>query len=166
MGVILRVEEGGALPHVAWRWEPETDILAGSLAPAPAGPAGSLELSGHDGSVAVVDLTGGRMAGLDVVVWPEVVTVPDLVIPPTARHGVIRVLPGNGTPESLAALELDVALSARANPAEDLIHLRVGAPRPATVVQVADHLHVEVDEGGGLAGFWLGAVPPLLNGDA
>jgi hypothetical protein len=166
MGVILRVEEVATLPGVAWRWEPETDILAGSLSPAPNGPAGSLELSGHDGSVAVVDLTGGRMAGLDVVVWPEVVTVPDLVVPAAVRNGTIRIMPGNGTPESLAALELDVALSARANLAEDLIHLRVGAPRPTAVVQVADHLHVEVDEGGGLAGFWLSAVPPLLNGDS
>lgn len=166
MGVILRVEEAGDLPRVAWRWEPETDILAGSLAPVAEGAAGSLELSGHDGSVAVVDLIGGRMAGLDVVVWPEVVTVPDLVVPPSIRRGVIRVLPGNGTPEALAALELDVALGARANPAEDLIHLRVGAPRPTVVVQVADHLHVEVDEGGGLAGFWLSAVPPLLSGES
>lgn len=166
MGVILRVEEAATLPGVEWRWEPETDILAGSLSPAPGGPAGSLELSGHDGSVAVVDLTGGRMAGLDVVVWPEVVTVPELVVPVAVRNGTIRVMPGNGTPESLASLELDVALSARANLAEDLIHLRVGAPRPTAVVQVADHLHVEVDEGGGLAGFWLSAVPPLLTGDA
>ncbi|MFN2326310.1 MAG: hypothetical protein ABR551_10540 [Gemmatimonadales bacterium] len=166
MGVILRVEEAGGLPRVAWRWEPETDILAGSLSPAPSGPAGSLELSGHDGSVAVVDLTGGRVAGLDVVVWPEVVTVPELVVPAAVRSGTIRVMPANGAPESLATLELDVALSARANLAEDLIHLRVGAPRPTVVVQVADCLQVEVDEGGGLAGFWLSEVPPLLNGDS
>lgn len=166
MGVLLRVEEVATLPAVTWRWEPETDILAGTVTPPPSGPAGSLELSGHDGSVAVVDLTGGRMAGLDVVVWPEVVTVPELVVPPPSRTGTIRIMPGNGTPESLAALELDVALAARANLAEDLIHLRIGAPRPTAVVQVADHLHVEVDEGGGLAGFWLSAVPPLLNGDS
>lgn len=163
MGLTLQVEEAAVLPEVAWRWEPETDILAGALRPVAPGLSGSLELSGHDGSVAVVDLVDGRIAGLDVVVWPEVVTVAALALPPFARQGSVRVVPGNGTRGTV--LELEVGLAARANAAEDLIHLRVGAARPATVVQVADHLYLEVDEGGGLAGFWLSGVPPLMNGE-
>lgn len=163
MGLTLRVEASAVLPAVAWRWEPETDILAGALRPVRPGPTGSLELSGHDGSVAVVDLVDGGIAGLDVVVWPEVVTVTGLALPPVDRQGVVRVVPGNGARGSV--LELEVGLGARANPAEDLIHLRVGAARPASVVQVADRMYVEVDEGGGLAGFWLAAVPPLMSGE-
>lgn len=162
MGLILQVLESGALPRVAWRWEPETDILAGSLHPQPAGASGSLELSGPDGSVAVVDLVDGAVVGLDVVVWPEVVTVPELVAPAPSRRGTIRVgATGNGA----AVLELESPLSARANPSEDVIHFRVGAPRPSRVIAVADHLLVEVDDGGGLAGFWLTAVPPLLSAE-
>lgn len=165
MGVALRVEDGGPLPAVTWRWEPETDILAGTLRPGWPGPAGTLELNGHDGSVVVLDLTGGLIAGLDVVVWPEVVTVADLAAPPSARPGTIRVI-ADGDPAAAPVAELDVALAVRASLAEDLIHLRIGAPRPTTVVQIADRFLIELDDGGGLAGFWLSGVPPLLNGEA
>jgi hypothetical protein len=162
MGLVLQVLESGALPSVAWRWEPETDILAGSLHPQPSGVSGSLELSGPDGSVAVVDLVDGGFAGLDVVVWPEVVTVPELAVPAPSRQGKVRV---GGAGAGASVLELETQLSARANPGEDVIHFRVGAPRPSRVIAVADHLLVEVDDGGGLAGFWLTAVPPLLSAE-
>jgi hypothetical protein len=33
------------------------------------------------------------------------------------------------------------------------------------VLQAADHLLVELDEAGGLAGFWLTGVPPLDGGE-
>jgi len=56
-----------------------------------------------------------------------------------------------------------VALAGRVSADEETIHLRVGAPRPAMVVQVADRLAVEVDPAGGLAGFWLTGVPPLTG---
>ncbi len=157
MSLVLQVADLELLPRIEWRWEPETDILAGSLHPAPEGPVTSVEFSGHDGSVVVADLAGGRLSSLDVVVWPEVATVVGLVPLPAARRGTVML-------QSLgraAAGEVEVALAVRASPDEDVIHLRVGAPRPATVVQAADRLFVELDEAGGLAGFWLTGVPPL-----
>lgn len=157
----LLVAELDVLPTIEWRWEPETDILAGGMRPAPEGPGTSLELCGHDGSVLVADLAGGRLASLDVVVWPDVTTVQGLVPPIPARRGAILV---PSAPVGMAA-ELEVALAVRVSPDEDVIHVRVGAPRPAAVVQAADHLLVEVDEAGGLAGFWLTAVPPLDGGE-
>lgn len=166
MAPTVRVVDAPGLPAVVWRWEPETDILAGALRPAPGGPAGCLELSGFDGSVAVVDLADGRLAGLDVVVWPEVVTVPGLVPPAAGRTGSVQFADSRGARPPAATTEQEVAMAVRANPGEDIIHLRVGAPRPALAVQVADHLLVEVDDAGGLAGFWLSAVPPLTAGDA
>lgn len=156
MTLRLQVLDREALPTVTWRWEPETDILAGGLRPAPDGAAGTLELSGLDGSVAVVDLAGGILAGLDVVVWPEVQTVPGLAAPAPSRRGAVRVAGGEAE-----TLDLEMAMAVRVDPAEDLIHLRVGAPRPTITVQVADRLLVEIDEAGGLAGFWLREVPPL-----
>ncbi len=161
MNLQLRVGELDALPRIAWRWEPETDILAGGLRPAPEGEVASLELSGHDGSVVVVDLVGNRLASLDVVVWPEVTTVPGLLPPVPSRRGEVLVQ----APRPIPAGEIEVALAVRASPDEDVIHLRVGAPRPAVVLQAADHLLVEVDEAGGLAGFWLTGVPPLDGGE-
>lgn len=161
MTLLLDVVDQAPLPRVAWRWEPETDILAGALRPAPEGAPATLELSGHDGSVVVADLAGGVLAGVDVVVWPEVLTTPGLAPPVPVRVGAVRIqLASRAT-----AIEAEVAMAARATPAEDLIHLRVGATRPSTAVQVADHLVIEVDTAGGLAGLWLSAVPPLTEGD-
>lgn len=159
MGALVRVVEAAAASRIVWTWEPETDILAGGVRPAPTGPAASLELSGHDGSVVVLDLAGGALAGLDVVVWPEVTTVPGLVPPVAARTGGLEVQLEGAAP----LLELDVALAVRVSSDEAVIHLRVGAPRPASHIQVADHLSVEIDPAGGLAGFWLTAVPPLTG---
>lgn len=156
MALRLQVVDQQALPAVTWRWEPETDILAGVLLPRPGGAAGTLELSGLDGSVAVVDLAEGVVVGLDVVVWPEVQTVPGLAAPTPSRQAAVRVAGGEGE-----TLDLEMAMAVRVDPGEDLIHLRVGAPRPTTTVQVADRLLVEIDEAGGLAGFWLREVPPL-----
>jgi hypothetical protein len=161
MGVVVRVKDRDQLPGIRWTWEPETDILAGVFRPAPPGPQANLELSGPEGSVVVLDLAGGLLTGLDVVVWPEVVIVPDLVSPLPSRHGVLELVADGGP----GTQELEVTLGVRANPGEDVIHLRVGAPRPAAVVQVADHLAVEVDPAGGLAGFWLTAVPPLTGAE-
>jgi len=161
MGAIVQVLDAAPLARITWTWEPETDILAGAVRPTPSGPAASLELSGHDGSVVVLDLAGGELAGLDVVVWPEVTTVPGLVPPVPARNGRIEVRLEGVAP----LLELDVALAVRASSDEQVIHVRVGATRPATVVQVADHLAVEVDPAGGLAGFWLSGVPPLTSAE-
>jgi hypothetical protein len=159
MGVVVQVTDRDLLPGIRWTWEPETDILAGAFRPTLPGPQATLELSGHEGSVVVLDLAGGRLAGLDVVVWPEVVTVPGLVSPLPSRQGLLELVADGGP----GTQELEVTLVVRANPGEDVIHLRVGAPRQATVVQVADHLAVEVDPAGGLAGFWLTAVPPLTG---
>lgn len=159
MGAVVQVADTPSIPRIVWTWEPETDILAGAVRPPAVGPAASLELSGHDGSVVVLDLAGGGLAGLDVVVWPEVTTVAGLMAPTAVRPGTIEVRLEGAAP----LLELDVALAARVSSDESVIHLRVGAPRPAALVQVADHLVVEVDPAGGLAGFWLTAVPPLTS---
>ncbi len=166
MAPMLQMVELGALPQVAWRWEPETDILAGVIQPSPAGAAGSLELSGHDGSVVVVDLADGTIAGRDIVVWPEVTTVPGLTPPVPTRTAAVRIGAGNGARPPGQSVELEVAMAVRVSTAEEVIHLRVGAPRPAAAVQLADHLLVELDDAGGLAGFWLVAVPPLAPADS
>ena len=42
-----------------------------------------------------------------------------------------------------------------------MFHLRIGARRAVEVVRVADNFYVEVDQQGGLAGFWMSNVPPF-----
>ena len=96
MNIETRVEPlEGTLPTVVWRWDVETDILSGSFRRVVGGTGleGSVELSDDEGSVVVLDVAGGILCGLDVVVWPEVDTVPGLAPPNGARTGRV-VVPG------------------------------------------------------------------------
>jgi hypothetical protein len=47
------------------------------------------------------------------------------------------------------------------NSSESVFHLRIGARRKVEVIRVADNFYVEVDQEGGLAGFWMTNVPPF-----
>lgn len=150
----------GALPEVRWRRDVETDILSGSFRPASgqAGYNGTVELNDEDGSLAVVDVAGGVLCGLDVVVWPELAVIPDLAGPSGARPGVV-VVPTRTARRGTAALEVDTTLSIACDAEERLFHVRIGTRRSVEPVRVAARLVVEVDAARRLAGFWLEDVP-------
>lgn len=152
----------GPLPTLLWRWDAETDILSGAMAGVAklAGLTGTVELTDDEGSIAVVDVAGGVLRGLDIVVWPEVTEVEGLVAPLPARDAQI-VLPPRSSQPGIASLEVDTTLSVAANPDHDVLHLRIGTKRQVEVVRVADRLLVEVDPRKRLAGFWLLNVPQL-----
>jgi hypothetical protein len=152
----------GPLPSVAWRWDPETDILTGSFKGnrKATGLTGTIELTDAEGSVAVLDVHNGMICGLDVVVWPEVTTSERLALPGAATEGRV-VLPTRTSRPGTAALEVDTSLTVETNPAETLFHLRIGPRRGAQLVRVADRFYVEVDEQRALAGFWMADVPPF-----
>lgn len=163
MNVETRVEPlEGTLPTVAWRWDVETDILSGGFRHGigKGGQEASVELSDDEGSVVVLDVAGGVLCGLDVVVWPEVDTVPGLAPPSGARPGRV-VLPSKAARQAVSAVEVDTTLSVSATPDEKIVHLRIGGRREVEVVRVADHLLVELDHKRRLAGFWLTEVPPF-----
>ena len=152
----------GTLPTIGWRWDPETDILSGSFKGnrKAGGLTGTVELTDAEGSVAVLDVNNGVICGVDVVVWPEVDTVPDLKVPAQLTDGRV-VLPSNASRSAIASVEVDTSLSVRTNANESVFHLRIGPKRAVEVVRVADNFYVEVDQQGGLAGFWLNNVPPF-----
>lgn len=156
----------GPLPTIRWTWDDETDILSGAMAGSKKGGGltGTVELTDDEGSVAVVDVAGGRVQGLDIVVWPEVTEVRGLEAPEAGRDGVI-VLPPRPSQPGIAAVEVDTTLSVAANPRHDTLHLRIGTKRQVEAVRVADGLLVEVDGKGRLAGFWLLSVPFGPEGD-
>ena len=163
MSMEARVEPlTGALPTIGWRWDPETDILSGSFKGnrKAGGLTGTVELTDAEGSVAVLDVNNGVICGVDMVVWPEVATVPDLKVPAQLTDGRV-VLPSNASRQAIASVEVDTSLSMRTNSNESVFHLRIGAKRAVEVVRVADNFYVEVDQQGGLAGFWLNNVPPF-----
>jgi hypothetical protein len=152
----------GSLPSISWRWDPETDILSGAFKGnrKSGGLTGTVELTDAEGSVAVLDVNNGVICGLDVVVWPEVTTVPDLKVPAQLTDGRV-VLPSGSSRADVASVEIDTTLSVRTDAAESVFHLRIGPRRPIEVVRVADSFYVEVDQQGGLAGFWMTNVPPF-----
>jgi hypothetical protein len=164
MGLGARVvERKGSVPRISYRWDPETDILTGSIKAARkegGGLTGSVELEGGDGSFILLDVAGGAIRGVEVVVWPDVRTVASLSAPPGTQDGDV-VLPTRRSQPSVAAVEVDTALSIETNPSESVFHIRVGPARLSSVVRVADGLLVEVDDHQELAGLWLTSVPPF-----
>jgi hypothetical protein len=158
-----RVEPlGGALPSIAWRWDPETDILSGSFKGnrKSGGLTGTVELTDAEGSVAVLDVNNGVICGIDVVVWPEVSTRSDIQVPAQLTDGRV-VLPSGGSRSAVASVEVDTSLSVQTNSSESVFHLRIGPRRPVEVVRTADNFYIEVDQQGALAGFWMTNVPPF-----
>ena len=169
MGLGARiVDRKGRVPHIAWRWDPETDILTGALKRAVAkgapGLNGSVELEGSDGSFILLDVAAGRIRGVEVVVWPDVRTVPALAPPAEPRTGDVE-LPGRRSQPSVVAVEVDASLAIDTHATESTFHVRVGPPRPVSAARVADGFLVEVDEHEELAGLWLTGVPPFPGVD-
>src|SRR5215216_2667477 len=163
MTIEARVEPlTGQLPLIGWRWDPETDILSGAFKGnrKSGGLTGTVELTDAECSVAVLDVNNGVICGLDVVVWPEVMTVPDLQVPAKLTDGRV-VLPSRPSRPGVASLEVDTTLSVQTNGTESVFHLQIGPRRPVEGVRTADNFYIEVDQEGGLAGFWLTNVPPF-----
>lgn len=152
----------GELPSIAWRWDPETDILSGSFKGTrkSGGLTGTVELTDAEGSVAVLDVNGGVVCGLDMVVWPEVSTRSEIQVPARASDGRV-VLGAAGSKGAVASVEVDTSLSVETNGTESVFHLLIGPRRSVEVVRAADNFYVEVDQQGGLAGFWMTNVPPF-----
>jgi len=155
----------GPLPAIRWRWDAETDILSGSFRQSvEEGLDGTVELNDPAGAVAVLDIADGMLAGLDIVVWPEVETAPGLAVPGGSVSARL-VLAAPRRLRGAASYEVEAPLHIRANPSETLYHLRIGAAGVARRVRIADHLYVELDADDGVAGCWLAAVPPFPSLD-
>lgn len=163
MTMEARIEPlSGQLPSISWRWDPETDILSGAFKGnrKSGGLTGTVELTDEVGSVAVLDVNNGVICGLDVVVWPEVSSVSELNVPAQLTDGRV-VLPSRPSRPGVASVEVDTTLSMQTNSSESVFHMQIGPRRPVEGVRAADNFYVEVDQKGGLAGFWLTNVPPF-----
>jgi hypothetical protein len=169
MGLGARiVERSGKTPHVTFRWDPETDILTGSVkggGKGKGGLTGSVELEGGDGSFVLLDVASGAIRGVEIVVWPDVRTVATLQPPGNAADGEV-ILPDRKAHEEIAAVEVDTPLSIETNGSESVFRIRVGAARRCRAVRVAEGLLVEVDDQEELAGLWLVGVPPFPQDEA
>ena len=152
---------GGTLPALGWHWDTETGILSGAFMPGvmQTGYTGTVEMTDDEGSTVLLDISGGVLCGVDMVVWPEVTPLPGLAAPVEARVAQV-VIPGRSPRRRAAAMEFDTTISMAADPNGRVYHLRVGTRRPVEPIRVADRLLVEVDAAHRFAGLWLDGVPP------
>lgn len=163
MSLSAQVEPlAGTLPRIAFKWDPETEILSGHFSGGDrsTGLTGTVELEGSDGSFAVLDVAAGVVRGLEVVVWPPVTVVVDLKVPTPKDRGRLS-LPARVSQPGIAAIELETSLVAEKSGDQSVIHLRLGPKRKVTTVQLADNLLLDVAGDDEIAGFWLLGVPPF-----
>src|SRR5258708_39554239 len=86
----------------------------------------------------------------------------ELPAPDTVKEARV-VFPTRRSQPGIAAVEVDTPLTVEKNAKESVFHIRVGRQRPVSVAPGADHMLVEVDKQGRLAGLVLLGVPPFPN---
>ena len=163
MKIAMHIEpETGAPPAVAYRWDPDTEILIAMLDDHSVGEglSGTVELQGSDGSWLNLDVAAGRIHSVEVAVWPEVRTRSALQ-PPREVENVRVTLPARRTGSAIASVEVDTPLAAEADSTERTIHFRLGNGSATRTVRIARDLLLDLDPAGRLAGLWLLNVPPL-----
>jgi hypothetical protein len=152
----------GAGRTVEYRWDPDTDILSAQLHPSlgDRGMSGSVELEGADGSWLILDVTDGRINGVEVAVWPEVQKFAALSPPSEIEDAAVRVPSRNSQPV-VASLEVETPLMAEADLKEQTFHFRLGGGRRARTVRLGRDLLVDLDNQSHIVGLWLLNVPPF-----
>jgi hypothetical protein len=161
--IAVHVESGAPeLPVVEYRWDADTDILTAALSARVKGEgmSGSVEIEGSDGSWLIFDVSGGRIAGVEVAVWPDVRKVGGLTPPVDAVPSLVTI-PSASSQPGVASLEIDTRLIADADASERTIHFRFGASRAVRAVRVAQDMIFDVDDASHIAGVWLLNVPPF-----
>ena len=163
MNIAVQLEPStGSPPAVEYRWDTDTDILTARLrAPGDgAGPSGSLEIEAPDGAWLILDVVKGRIAGVEVAVWPEVHVRPSLM-PPVVGSGAQVAMPMGPGETGAMIMEMETALQAESDDAERVIHFRIGLRRDVHAVRLGRDLLLELDAQSRIAGLWLLNVPPL-----
>ena len=163
MNIDVRIEPiEGALPRVDFRWDVDTSILTATLRTTADGEgmSGSVEVMGSDGSWLIFDVSSGRIAGVEVAVWPDVRTVEGLVAPSTPTDGRVSI-PARRSQPGVAAIEVETRLTVESDAAEQTIHFRIGGVRPTRAVRLANDLLLDIDDREQVAGVWFLNVPPF-----
>lgn len=163
MNVPVRIEPAtGAPSEVEYRWDPDTDILTANLRARGVGEGlnGSVGLEGSDGSWVILDVSSGRINGVEVAVWPDVRKRATLD-PPGEVEDVRVTVPSRVSQPDIASLEVDTSLTAEADQREATIHFRLGKLRQTRTVRIARDILLDIDQRERIAGVWLLNVPPF-----
>lgn len=164
MSLEVRIEavEEGDLPPVEYRWDADTEILCAFLRTGGVseGLTGAMDIEGSDGAWITLELTDGRLAAVEVAVWPDVKSVKTLALPEVAGDARLRV-PASTDEYGLEAVEVDTVIRAVADAPERTIHFRIGPTRSTRAMRVAQDLLIEIDSHSRIAGLWFLNVPPF-----
>ena len=163
MSLALQIQPGtGAPSPVEYRWDTDTDILTANVCSVRRGEgmSGTVGLEGADGAWLNLDVTGGRINGIEVAVWPDVRTVAALA-PPERVEDAEVIIPARHARPELASIEVDTPLEAVADQSERIIHFTLGGARAARTLRLASDILLDVDQRGEIAGLWLLNVPPF-----
>ena len=163
------------VPAVCFRWDADTDILSAECAavapsaavrePAPAvvppgaATTGTIAVEGADGSWLSLDVVRGRIAGVQVAVWPTVrrrATLDAPGAPPCLAFAM-----GGAAGDAPVALEVSGSVAADTDAAGRTFHFRFGTGRAAARARIARDVVLELDARRRLAGLWLTNVPPF-----
>src|SRR5207249_5052740 len=128
--IAVQLEPASGSPaEVAYRWDPDTDILSAQLSPGGAseGMSGSVGLEGADGSWLILDVDAGRINGVEIAVWPDVRKLSSLA-PPTTIEDARVVVPARRSQPDIASLEMNARLTADADHEQRNFHFRLGKP--------------------------------------
>jgi len=161
--IAVQVEPARGVPvAVEYRWDADTAILVAQLADIEPGTgmSGSVELSGNDGSWLVLDVKNGQVRGVEVAVWPDVRKQAKLKAPAEVEAAKVTV-PNRKSEPGVSVLQMDTALVAESDPAQSIVHFRLGGRKPARTLRIARDVLVEIDEHLVLSGIWLLNVPPF-----
>lgn len=162
MKIAVRIDPPmGSPPEVAYRWDPDTEILSAQLAQISGGDgmSGSVGLEGSDGSWVILDVAEGRINGVEVAVWPDVQKSPGFTMPSKIEDAHV-VLPARTSQPSIASLESTTRLTAEADSAQRNFHFKVGSGRGTRTVRLGRDLLLDVDDKSHISGLWLLNVPP------
>ena len=151
----------GTPAEVAYKWDADTEILSAQLSPATPGDgmSGSVGLEGSDGSWVILDVSAGRINGVEVAVWPDVRKLPALS-PPTNIEDAHVTIPSRRSQPNIASMEMATHLIAEADPAQRNFHFRLGKPKLSRTIRLARDLLLDVDDKSQISGLWLLNVPP------
>ena len=162
MNLAVQLEPAaGTCPAVQYRWDADTDILTARLEGVDkgAGMSGSVEVQGTDGSWLIFDVAAGRIAGVEVAVWPDVHKRPALTAPKAVEDALV-IIPARASQPGIASLGVETPLMAEADGDKTLIHFRIGARRDVRTIRLGNTLLLEVDTQHKVAGLWMLKVPP------
>jgi hypothetical protein len=147
--------------EVAYKWDPDTEILSAQLSPVAAGDgmSGSVGLEGSDGSWLILDVNAGRINGVEIAVWPDIRKLPALSPPPHVEDAHV-LIPARRSQPNIASMETTTRMIAEADAAQRNFHFRLGKPKLTRTIRLARDLLLDVDDKSQITGLWLLNVPP------